>query len=143
MIQSPPTVNVAVLSGVGERGMPVTTAHAGDALRALRAVGLEDKRRVYDALRCVLVSRPEDFAAFDELFARLFEKPAEPAQLRRAHLAKVPGVSETLDWAQALVSLHAARLAPQLVEETLGCVVKDEADLRKVRAEIAAGRLAT
>jgi len=62
-------------------------------------------------------------------------------QLRRAKLAKVPGVSETLDWADALVALHAARLQPQLLEETLGCLVKDEADLRKVRAEIEAGRL--
>jgi MoxR-like ATPase len=63
-------------------------------------------------------------------------------QLRRAKLAKLPGVSETLDWADALVALHAARLQPQLVEQTLGCLVKDEADLRKVRAEIEAGRLA-
>jgi MoxR-like ATPase len=63
-------------------------------------------------------------------------------QLRRAKLAKVPGVSETLDWADALVALHAVRLQPQLLEETLGCLVKDEADLRKVRAEVEAGRLA-
>jgi MoxR-like ATPase len=63
-------------------------------------------------------------------------------QLRRAKLAKVPGVSETLDWAGALVALHASRLQPQIVEETLGCLIKDEGDLRKVRAEIEAGRLA-
>jgi MoxR-like ATPase len=64
-------------------------------------------------------------------------------QLRRARLAKVPGVSETLDWADALVALHADHVTPQLLEQTLGCVVKDEADLRKVRAEVAAGRVAT
>jgi MoxR-like ATPase len=63
-------------------------------------------------------------------------------QLRRVKLAKVPGVSETLDWAGALVALHASRLQPQIVQETLGCLIKDEADLRKVRAEIEAGRLA-
>ena len=62
-------------------------------------------------------------------------------RLRRAKLAKVPGVSETLDWAEALVVLHAAHLTPELVGETLGCLVKDEADLRKVRADIEAGRL--
>ena len=62
-------------------------------------------------------------------------------QLRRTKLAKVPGVSETLDWADALVALHASRLDAQLLQETLGCVVKDEADLRKVRAEIDAGRV--
>jgi len=77
--------------------------------------------------------------ASEELAAQIV---ALVQQLRRAKLAKVPGVSETLDWADALVALHAARLQPKLVEETLGCLVKDEADLRKVRAEIDAGRLA-
>jgi MoxR-like ATPase len=62
-------------------------------------------------------------------------------RVRRAKLSKVPGVSETLDWAQALVSLHADHLSPELVQETLGCFVKDESDLRKVRAEMEAGRL--
>jgi MoxR-like ATPase len=61
--------------------------------------------------------------------------------LRRLKLAKVPGVSETLDWAQALVSLHATALSPEVLRETMGCLVKDEGDLRKVRAEIDAGRL--
>jgi hypothetical protein len=53
----------------------------------------------------------------------------------------VPGVSETLDWAAALVVLHASHLTPEVVKETLGCLAKDEADLRKVRVEIEAGRL--
>jgi MoxR-like ATPase len=62
-------------------------------------------------------------------------------RLRRAKLAKVPGVSETLDWAAALVVLHASHLTPEVVGETMGCLVKDEADLRKVRVELEAGRL--
>ncbi|GAC1344304.1 MAG: MoxR family ATPase [Myxococcales bacterium] len=61
--------------------------------------------------------------------------------LRRLKLSKVPGVSETLDWAAALVALHTAHLAPQIVAETLGCVIKDEADLRRVETELGAGRL--
>ena len=77
--------------------------------------------------------------ASDELAAQIV---GLVQQMRRVKLAKVPGVSETLDWADALVALHAARLQPQLLEETLGCLVKDEADLRKVRVEIEAGRLA-
>jgi MoxR-like ATPase len=62
-------------------------------------------------------------------------------RLRRAKVAKVPGVSETLDWAAALVALHASKLDPSMVGETLGCVLKDESDLRKVRDAIAAGQL--
>ncbi len=61
--------------------------------------------------------------------------------LRRLKLAKVPGVSESLDWAAALLALHATQLSAQLVAETLGCAIKDESDLRKVEAELAAGRL--
>jgi len=62
-------------------------------------------------------------------------------QMRRAKLSKVPGVSETLDWAAALVALHADHLSPEIVRETLGCFLKDEGDLHKIRAEIEAGRL--
>jgi len=62
-------------------------------------------------------------------------------RLRRAKLAKVPGVSESLDWAAALVVLHASHLTPEIVAATLGCLVKDESDLRKVRVEVEAGRL--
>src|SRR5206468_10169835 len=61
-------------------------------------------------------------------------------RLRRAKLAKVPGVSETLDWASALVVLHASQLTQEIVGETTGCPVKDEGDLRKVRLELEAGR---
>ena len=77
--------------------------------------------------------------ASEELAARIV---ALVQQLRAAKLAKVPGVSETLDWAAALVSLHASHLSAQIIEETLGCVIKDEGDLRKVRADLSAGRLA-
>ena len=34
-----------------------------------------------------------------------------------------------------------AHLTPEVVASTLGCVVKDESDLRRVRAELEAGRL--
>jgi MoxR-like ATPase len=60
---------------------------------------------------------------------------------RTLRLSKAPGVAETLDWARALVSLHADHLEPGLVRETMGCFVKDEGDLRRVAAELDAGRL--
>ena len=62
-------------------------------------------------------------------------------RLRRARLAKVPGVSETLDWAAALVTLHADHLSKEVVDETMGCILKDESDLRSLRAEIESGRI--
>ena len=57
--------------------------------------------------------------------------------LRGMPLNKVPGVSETLDWARALTVLHAGHLDEAVVVETLGCVLKEEDDLRRVEAAIA------
>jgi MoxR-like ATPase len=51
-------------------------------------------------------------------------------ELRRRRLNKAPGVAETIDWAQALLRLHCDRLDLETVEQTLGCVVKDQHDLR-------------
>jgi MoxR-like ATPase len=59
--------------------------------------------------------------------------------LRTRRLAKSPGVAETIDWAQALVHLHQDELDPVVVEETLGCVLKDRQDLRDVRGEELSG----
>jgi MoxR-like ATPase len=63
--------------------------------------------------------------------------------LRQVRLAKVPGVAETLDWAQALASLHADHIDDTLVAETLGCVLKDVDDMKRFRAEVAKTGLAT
>jgi MoxR-like ATPase len=49
--------------------------------------------------------------------------------LRQRQLAKTPGVSETIDWAQALVRLHSDHLDPDVVTETLGCLLKDRDDV--------------
>ena len=62
--------------------------------------------------------------------------------VRQVRLAKVPGVAETLDWAQALASLHADHIDEALVGETLGCVLKDVDDMKRFRAEVAKTGLA-
>jgi len=61
--------------------------------------------------------------------------------LRTVRLAKVPGVAETLDWAQALSSLHADHLDEDLVLETLGCVLKDADDMKRFKRELGSGGL--
>src|SRR6187397_1904333 len=50
------------------------------------------------------------------------------ARLRSLDLAKVPGVAETIDWANALAFLGAERLDAALAADTLGAVVKDHED---------------
>ena len=75
--------------------------------------------------------------------SRLAEQVAQFIQeLRRMKLTKVPGVAETLDWAAALVALHASHLDAEVVRETLGCFLKEEADLRAIESELARGRFA-
>ncbi|MFQ6024097.1 MAG: AAA family ATPase, partial [Acidiferrobacterales bacterium] len=52
--------------------------------------------------------------------------------LRSRELYKAPGVAETLDWAQALVCLHSDHLDAETVEQTLGCLLKDQHDAREL-----------
>jgi MoxR-like ATPase len=61
--------------------------------------------------------------------------------LRGIRLAKVPGVAETLDWAQALASLHADHIDEELVLETLGCVLKDADDVKRFKRELTSSGL--
>jgi MoxR-like ATPase len=65
------------------------------------------------------------------------EVAAAVARLRELDLAKLPGVAETIDWANALAFLGADELTPELASQTLGAVVKDHED-----QEVATARLA-
>jgi hypothetical protein len=50
-------------------------------------------------------------------------------------------VAETLDWASAIAALHADHLDADLVRETLGCVLKEVDDVKRLEADLAAGKL--
>jgi MoxR-like ATPase len=54
-------------------------------------------------------------------------------KLRTEDLFKLPGVAETIDWAQALTYLNTKELAPAAVDETLGVLLKYQDDIAKVR----------
>jgi len=51
-------------------------------------------------------------------------------ELREIKLEKTPGISETIDWARALSIMHLKYLDKQIVEDTLGVVLKDWQDMR-------------
>jgi MoxR-like ATPase len=57
-------------------------------------------------------------------------------KLRTLDLKKVPSISETLDWARALLALNAASLDEDLVKETMNVILKYEADIRKAQQEL-------
>jgi len=50
-------------------------------------------------------------------------------QLRSIDLRKLPSVSETIDWARALMLLHASELDVQTVQDTLNVLLKFEGDM--------------
>jgi MoxR-like ATPase len=54
--------------------------------------------------------------------------------VRQLDLAKPPGVAETLDCAQAVVSLGSHRMDTEVIEQTIGCVAKSMEDGVKVKA---------
>ncbi|HUG31129.1 MAG TPA: MoxR family ATPase, partial [Candidatus Limnocylindria bacterium] len=93
-------------------------------------------REVHDALkrRCLYhwIDYPSEAKEYEIVLARVPAAPESLARsvvafvhrLRGADLTKVPGIAETLDWAAALLSLGAAELTPQVVDETLGVVLK-------------------
>ena len=111
-------------------------------------------REVHDALkrRCLYhwIDYPSPGREYEIVIARVPDTPERLAtaivafvqRLRRADLTKVPGVAETIDWAAALLALGAARLTPELVDETLGVLLKYEEDVRAVRGVAAGGMLA-
>ncbi len=52
--------------------------------------------------------------------------------LRKQDLFKQPGVAETLDWATALHELDTVALDPQIVQDTLGVLLKYQDDIEKI-----------
>ena len=56
--------------------------------------------------------------------------------IRREDLIKKPGISETLDWAEALIKLHRNVLDEETIEQTLGCILKYREDIQKFQASI-------
>jgi MoxR-like ATPase len=56
--------------------------------------------------------------------------------IRTLDLKKKPAISETLDWAQALVALQVEDLSPDLLRETLNVICKHRSDVNQVNKMI-------
>jgi MoxR-like ATPase len=111
-------------------------------------------REVHDALKRRCVYAWIDYPDFDKEYrivtakvpgagARLASQIAAFVQeLRGVELYKAAGVSETLDWAAALVTLNKETLDAEVVNQTLGVLLKHREDLEAVRGERLQGVLA-
>ena len=104
-------------------------------------------REVHDALkrRCLYywVDYPDYQKELQIVTARLPDAPRQLAQqvtsfiqeLRDTELYKIPGVSETLDWTSALMALNMRQLEPDVIDDTLGIMLKYQDDIEAVRGE--------
>jgi MoxR-like ATPase len=87
-------------------------------------IGHPSLEREIEIVRLRVPGVPERLAAQAAAFVR---------GLRGLDLAKPPGVAETIDWAQALAALGRQELDADVVEETLGSVLKYHEDFELVR----------
>ncbi len=102
-------------------------------------------REIHDALKRRCLYFWIDFPTFDKEFrilaARLPDVPQRLARqicaftqgLREGDLFKPPGMAETLDWGRALLALGTEALTPEIVDDTLGVILKYQEDVDRIR----------
>ncbi len=104
-------------------------------------------REIHDALkrRCLYhwIDYPDYQKELQIITSRIPDAPRRLAQeitsfiqeLRQTELYKIPGVSETIDWTAALMALNETALDPEVIDETLGVVLKYQDDIEAIRGE--------
>ncbi|MDA2932931.1 MoxR family ATPase [Acidobacteria bacterium AH-259-D05] len=106
-------------------------------------------REIHDALKRRCLYYWIDYPSFEKeyriVLAKLPKAPQTLARevvsfvqrLRREELYKRPGVAETLDWISGLVALNQKTLSEEVIEDTLGVLLKYQDDIEQVRGPVA------
>ncbi len=109
-------------------------------------------REIHDALkrRCFYywIEYPDAGRELEILKVKAPEAPATLSaevvgfvqKLRGTDLFKLPGVAETIDWANALTELDCVALDPENINDTLGVLLKYQDDITKIQGS-EAGRI--
>lgn len=104
-------------------------------------------REIHDALKRRCMYYWIDYPGFEKEYKIVREKvpgiPEKLAQqavafvqeLRKQDLYKAPGVAETLDWASSLMALDQTALSINIIEETLGVLLKYQDDVVKAKSQ--------
>jgi len=87
-------------------------------------VGYPDAAREFDILRRKAPTCAEELSRQVVAFVQA---------MREMDLYKLPGVSESIEWARALVALDAVALEAQAVESTLGVLLKYQDDIARLQ----------
>ncbi|MDA2926826.1 MoxR family ATPase [Acidobacteria bacterium AH-259-G07] len=105
-------------------------------------------REIHDALKRRCLYYWIDYPSFEKehqiILAKVPEAPQHLAgevvafvqELRREDLYKRPGVAETLDWVSALVALDQKTLTEEMIEDTLGALLKYQDDLEHTKGPV-------
>ena len=112
------------------------TREIGDALRRRCLYLYMEHPNLEKELRILHLKVPDLSEQLAQGIARFVQR------MRMRDLRKLPGVAETIDWAKALVRLRQDRLDAEIVSATLGCLLKDEHDVRKTGPDAVAELLA-
>jgi MoxR-like ATPase len=107
-----------------------------------------DAREMTDALKRRCLHLHIDFPSTEEevrilelkvpgIGERLVHDIVELVQrIRKLDLKKTPSISETLDWARALMVLNADELETELVNDTMNVILKHQGDIAKAQSEL-------
>ena len=111
-------------------------------------------REVHDALKRRCLYQWIDYPSFDKELAIVKERVPNASQrlasqvttvvqqLRQRELYKVPGVSETIDWAAALAALDRDVLDAESAHDTIGVLLKAKEDIDALRGGVLAELIA-
>ena len=108
------------------------TREISDALRRRCLYHYVDFPDVDREAKIILIRTPQIDSALALQVARMV------AAIRKEDMRKVPGVAETLDWAATLVGLdiHDLRAEPEVVHETMICLLKTHEDRARLPREV-------
>jgi MoxR-like ATPase len=107
-------------------------------------------REVHDALKRRCLYQWIDYPSFEKEIAIVKERVPHASerlasqvttvvqQLRQRELYKVPGVSETIDWAAAVAALDRTVLDAETAQETIGVLLKAKEDIDLIRGGVLA-----
>ncbi len=106
-------------------------------------------REIHDALKRRCLYYWIDFPNFEKEYRILSARVPDASErlatqictftqgLREVDLFKSPGMAETLDWAGALMALGSNELSDEVVEDTLGVILKYQEDVDRVSGDLA------